>query len=72
MSGVVRAEVLQPSRAWKGRGKQVEGTARDARDLPRMTPMQSVHEVYQLFIPGIGGPHSLFPSAMRFLDYTPA
>ena len=39
---------------------------RDPRDLPTMTPMQGYHEVYQLFVPGIGAQGSLFPTAMQF------
>ena len=51
--------------AWKGRGKQVRSSGRDERDLATMTPMQSVLEVYQLYIPGIGGPSSLASTAFR-------
>ena len=72
VTGVVRARVVQPLRAWKGRGKQVVGTGRDARDLGTMTPMQSVHEVYQLYIPGLGGGGSIFASAFEYLGYFPA
>jgi hypothetical protein len=31
--------------------------------------MQSVNEVYQLYILGIGGPESIFSSAMRVVDW---
>jgi hypothetical protein len=72
VTGVVRAKLTQPLQAWKGRGKQVESKGRDARDLPKMTPMQGFLEIYQLFLPGIGGQDSLFPSAFQFLGYTPA
>ena len=51
--------------AWKGRGKQVSSSGRDKRDLATMTPMQSVLEIYQLYIPGIGGPGSLASAALR-------
>lgn len=51
--------------AWKGRGKQVRSTGKDARDLPTMTPMQSVLEVYQLYVPGLGGPASLATQALQ-------
>jgi hypothetical protein len=72
ITGVVRAEVLQPLQAWKGRGRQVAGQGKDRRDQSRMTPMQSINEVYQLFIPGFGGPGSLYPTAMRFIEYLAA
>ena len=71
VTGYVRAEVLQPLDAWKGRGKPVESKGKDRRDLPRMTPMQSVNEVYQLFIPGVYSGTGLFPSVFRFLEYIP-
>ncbi len=69
VTGVVAAQLLQPLRAWKGRGKQIQTQGRDPRDLPTMTPMQGYHEVYQLFVPGIGAQGSLFPTAMQFLEY---
>jgi hypothetical protein len=72
ITGYVRAEVLQPLDAWKGRGKQVESRSKDARDLPRMTPMQSLNEVYQVFIPGLHAGTKLFPSALKFIEYIPA
>jgi hypothetical protein len=72
VTGYVRAEVLQPLAAWKGRGKQVRSTGRDGRDLPTMTPMQSVNEVYQLFIPGLGHGAPMFHSALKLLEVTPA
>jgi hypothetical protein len=69
VNAFVRAEVRQPLEAWKGRGRQVVSTGKDQRDSVRMTPMQSVNEVYQLYIPGIGGPESIFSSAMRVVDW---
>ncbi len=51
--------------AWKGRGKQVRSSGRDRRDLATMTPMQSVLEVYQLYVPGLGGPGSNASAALR-------
>jgi hypothetical protein len=72
VTGYVRAEVLQPLDVWKGRGRQVEATGRDRRDLPTMTPMQSLNEVYQLFIPGIHAGTKLFPSVLKFMEYVPA
>ncbi|MEZ5582969.1 MAG: hypothetical protein R3F37_09575, partial [Candidatus Competibacteraceae bacterium] len=69
VNGYVRARVLHPMQAWKGRGRQVESTGKDARDLPRMTPMQSVNEVYQLYLPGIGGRQSITDTALQVLDW---
>lgn len=71
VNGYVRARVLQPLRCWKGRGKQVRSAGKDPRDLPTMTPMQSIHEIYQLYVPGIVRGGSLFGSAFKFLEYTP-
>jgi len=34
--------------------------------------MQGLLEVYQLFLPGIGGQGSLFSMTMQFLEYMPA
>lgn len=68
VNGYVRARVL---RCWKGRGKQVRSAGTDPRDLPTMTPMQSIHEIYQLYVPGIVRGGSLFGSAFKFLEYTP-
>jgi hypothetical protein len=71
IGGYVRAEVVQPLVAWKGRGKQVAGTGKDARDLPTMTPMQSVNEIYQLFVPGMHRGTRLFGTALKFLEFLP-
>ena len=68
VNALVRCEVRKPLQAWKGRGKQVQSTGRDPRDLPTMTPMQSVLEIYQLCIPGIGGPHSISSQALKVLS----
>jgi hypothetical protein len=72
VTGYVRAEVLQPLEVWKGRGRQVEAKGGDSRDLATMTPMQSINEVYQLFIPGVHSGTKLFPSAFKFIEYVPA
>ena len=37
-----------------------------------MTPMQSVNEVYQLFIPGVHPGTKLFSSVFKFIEYAPA
>lgn len=71
VNGFVRAEVIQQLGCWKGRGKQVRSEGKDSRDLPTMTPMQSIHESYQLYVPGIVRGGSLFGSAFKFLEFTP-
>jgi len=72
VTGVVRAQLIEPVSAWKGKAKQVTSQGKDPRDLPTATPMQSLLEVYQLFIPGFGGRASLYPQSMTFLEYLPA
>jgi hypothetical protein len=67
----VSCEVTKPLRAWKGRGKQIEATGKDTRDPPKgekVTPMQSVLEVYQTFLPGVGGPGSIATSVLKVKD----
>lgn len=59
VDALVACRTLAPLSAWKGRGKQVQSAGKDARDLPTMTPMQSILEIYQLYVPGIGGPQSM-------------
>lgn len=59
VSAWVSCEVMQPLQAWKGRGRQVRASGKDSRDLPTMTPMQSVLEVYQIMLPGVGGKGSI-------------
>jgi hypothetical protein len=71
IGGYVRAEVTQPLVAWKGRGKQVQSAGKDARDLPKMTPMQSVNEIYQLFVPGVYRGTQLYNTALKFLEFQP-
>jgi hypothetical protein len=53
IKGLVRARLTQPVLAWKGSGKQIRTKVRDPRDQKTMTPMQSIHQVYQLCIPGL-------------------
>ena len=65
VNAFVACRTTSPLSAWKGRGKQVQSKGKDARDLPTMTPMQSILEVYQLFVPGIGGQGSLSGQALR-------
>ena len=86
VNAVVRAELLCPLQVWKGKGKQVEATGKDLRDIGspqlgltdkypsekrKMTPMQSALEVYQLYIPGLGHPHWQFKSYFKFLESIP-
>lgn len=67
VNAFVRCQVTQPLKVWKGRGKQVESTGKDSRDLPKMTPMQSVLEIYQLYLPGVGGQNSIANSVLKLL-----
>lgn len=69
VNAYVRCQVVEPLQAWKGRGKQVESKGKDARDLAKMTPMQSVLEIYQLCIPGLDGQFSVAPRALRIIDF---
>lgn len=65
----VACEVTRPLHAWKGRGKQVESKEKDARDLPKMTPMQSILEVYQLVLPGVGGVASISHQVLKVVRH---
>jgi len=65
VNAFVACRAILPLSAWKGRGKQVLSSGKDSRDLPTMTPMQSVLEVYQLYVPGLGGTGSLAPKALQ-------
>ena len=65
----VACEVTQPLHAWKGRGKQVASTGSDARDTATMTPMQSVLEIYQLVLPGVGGKSSIASSVLAVVKH---
>lgn len=65
VNAFVACRTLAPLSAWKGRGKQILSSGKDARDLPTMTPMQSVLEVYQLYVPGLGGGGSLSAKALQ-------
>jgi hypothetical protein len=82
VNAVVRARVTcGPLLVWKGKGKQVEATGKDPRDIAalhgvvtaaqpvvarKMTPTQGPLEVLQLYIPGLGKPHHRFSSFMKF------
>jgi len=61
----VACELTESLHAWKGRGRQVMSTGKDARDLPTMTPMQSVLEIYQVVLPGVGGKASIASNVLR-------
>jgi hypothetical protein len=69
ITGYVSAWTNLPLKAYKGRGKVVESTGKDARDPSRMIPMQSVNEVYQLYIPGLGRGLPVFDRAFTRLSY---
>ena len=70
VNGFVRAEVMQPLKCWKGRGKRVERPAKKTRGRVRAAPISMGQDVYQLYVPGIGGVSSLFPTVFSFLDFT--
>jgi hypothetical protein len=61
----VCCEIMRPLHAWKGRGKQIQSTGNDSRDLPTMTPMQSVLEIYQIVLPGLGCKGSIASQVLR-------
>jgi hypothetical protein len=65
VSAFVACRTLSPLYAWKGRGKQVRSSGKDPRDLSTMTPMQSILEIYQLYVPGMGGPGSMSRQALQ-------
>jgi len=69
VNACVRCELMHPLSAWKGRGRQVHASGKDARDGPTMTPMQSMLEIYQLCIPGLGRQGALAPQAFRVLSF---
>jgi hypothetical protein len=84
VNAVVKARVKDgPLLAWKGRGKQVQATGKDPRDVAvqhgwltsktptvsaRMTPMQGPLEILQLYVPGLGRPHNKFAVLMDLID----
>lgn len=43
-------------------------TERHRPAISKMTPMQGPNEVYQLYVPGLGRPHSQFSRYFRFLN----
>jgi hypothetical protein len=71
VNAFVRCEVMQPRKGWKGRGKPVESRGKDARDLPTMTRRQRGLEVYQLCVPGLGGPAALASSVLKVVGSGP-
>ena len=69
VNGFVRAEVIQPLKCWKGRGKQVVSSGKKG-SRAKLAQTGSGPEVSQLFIPGVGGVSSLFRTALAYLDFT--
>lgn len=69
VNAFVACRTVASMSAWKGRGKQVLSSGKDQRDTPTMTPMQSVLEVYQIYLPGIGGARSLLPRALQMQSH---
>jgi hypothetical protein len=52
----VIAEALESLKAYKGRGKRMDAKVLDSQhkeDVAGWTPMQTVNEVYQLYVPGM-------------------
>lgn len=55
VDSLVKCRLNQPLKALKGRGRQLEGSEEDQRNLPTRHPLQDVLEIYQLYLPGVGG-----------------
>ena len=53
ITGYVSARTTLPLKALKGRGSVQYSSGKNAKDPARMIPMQSINEVYQLYIPGL-------------------
>jgi hypothetical protein len=64
VDSIVRCQLKQPLKALKGRGRQLEGSEKDQRNLPTTHPLQDVLEIYQLYLPGVGGVDSYVNSAL--------
>jgi len=60
----VACRIMKPLSAWKGRGKQVQATGKDPRDLPKMTLTKRARDLSTLY-PGIGGNDSLASRIMQ-------
>jgi hypothetical protein len=69
VNGYVQAEVIRPLKCWKGKGKQLPDTTK-RRVRTRSTPVPVLQDLYQLYIPGIGGKSSLFSASLRYLIFT--
>jgi hypothetical protein len=59
VNALVVCRTKRPVAAWKGAGAQVRPNGKDPRDTSTWTPMQGMHEVYQVFIPGIKWPSTM-------------
>jgi hypothetical protein len=64
VDSLVRCQFKQPLKALKGRGRQVQGSENDQRNLSTTHPLQDVLEIYQLYLPGVGGADSFVNSAL--------
>lgn len=64
VDSLVRCQLKQPLKALKGRGRQLEGREKDQRNLSTTHPLQDVLEIYQLYLPGVGGADSHVNSAL--------
>lgn len=67
VNAYVRARVNTPLKVWKGQGIQVSAQDKDGNTIEKMTPMQGINTVYQLYIPGLGYPHQQFSQWMTLL-----
>jgi hypothetical protein len=55
VDSLVQCQFKQPLKALIGRGKQLEGSQKDKRNLSTNHPLQNILEIYQLYLPGVGG-----------------
>lgn len=72
ITGYVTARTTQSLRAWRGPGSvqyENKALAPHPDDPDRMIPMQGIHEIYQLFIPGLDRGKPLFDAAFTGLSY---
>ena len=69
ITGYVWAWTTRPLKAYKGRGSVQYSSGKDSRDSSRAIPMQSINEVYQLYIPGLGRGLPLFEQCFTRVTY---
>ena len=69
VTGYVSALTTLPLKAQRGRGTVQYSAGKDPRDPQRMIPMQSINEVYQLYIPGFFFGSPLLDKALTQVVY---